>query len=147
MTRGPLIFFSQPWVCLPSIFFPRDLFPTEPSIYNVDSGPSVWSPGNSVEIPAVLTSHGALDPDGFLPSTNPPPLKLEEINAECQDDRARELIDRLDAVCHSAIASPLQTKFSFRRWTTRHRIKSDTNCSTPCARCVVVGGCYPSQCV
>ena len=69
---------------------------------------SVWSLGYSIEIPAVLTSPGSTDPDGFVPSSNPLPLTLEEINAEFQDHLAQEFIDKLDMVCCSAITSSPQ---------------------------------------
>ena len=95
------------------IFLPRGLLPLEPSIYNMDSGSSlsVWSLGYSIEIPAVLTSPDSTDPDGFVPSSNPLPLTLAEINAESQDHLAQEFIDRLDMVCRSAITSSPRPMF------------------------------------
>ena len=76
----------------------------------MDSGSSlsVWSLGYSIEIPTVITSPGATDPDGFMPSSNPLSLTLAEISAEIQDHLAQEFIDRLDMVCRSAITSSPQ---------------------------------------
>ena len=110
VTRKSTFFFNQVFVYPPYLFLPRGLLPPEPSIYNMDAGSSlsVWSLGYSIEIPAVLTSPGSTDPDGFVPSSNPLPLTLEEINAEFQDHLAQEFIDRLDVVCCSAITSSPQ---------------------------------------
>ena len=71
----------------------------------MDSGSSlsVKTLGDPIDISAVLTADD-IDLDEFASSPNPPPLKLAEINAECQDHQ--ELIDKLDTVCHSANRGP-----------------------------------------
>ena len=86
-------------------FLHRDLPLPTPSIYNMDSGSSlsVQTLGDSIELSAVLTPDG-IDLDESVPSPNPPPLKLAEINAEFQDHQ--EFIDKLDMVCHSANRDP-----------------------------------------
>ena len=83
------------------LFLHRDLPLPTPSIYNIESGSSlsVQTLGDSIEVSAVLTPD-SIDLDEFVPSPNPPPLKLAEISAESQDHQ--EFIDKLDTVCHSA---------------------------------------------
>ena len=94
----------------------RDSPLTNPSINNMDSGPSqsTWNYRHSIEIPAVLIS--ATDLDEFAPTFNPSLLKSQEIsvNAKCEDHLAQKFIDQLDLVCYLAIVSPLQAKVFFR---------------------------------
>lgn len=60
---------------------------------------SFQSLGSSIEIPIGPTSPDAVNPDGFVPSPNPPPPSiLAEISAECQTRPSQELIESLDKV-------------------------------------------------
>ena len=73
---------------------------TEPSIYyslNSVSSLSLQSLGHSIETPALQTPSDDRD----LPSPGLPPLSLVEIEAECQREPGRELIDRLDVARYS----------------------------------------------
>lgn len=111
------LLFSQPRIYLSTVFFSARVFlPPKPSIYNMDAGSSlsVGGLGCSIEIPAALTTSDATDLDEFMPSPNPSPLTLAEINAESQDHLAQEFIDRLDMVYHSASLPPY-AKITFRR--------------------------------
>jgi len=56
-----------------------------------------------MEVPALRTFSDATDWDELMPSPDTPPLRLAEIDAECQERPSQELIDRLDTVCGSAI--------------------------------------------
>lgn len=95
------------------LVFSRDIPPSKPSIYNLNSSSSlsVLSLGDTVEIPAVLTPPGAMDVDGFMSPSNLLRLTVTDINIKIQGPPTQEFIDRVDTVCHFAIASPPQAKF------------------------------------
>ena len=108
-----------------------------------DSPLSLWGHGYSVEIPARCTPSDSTNLGGFaLPSVG-----LAAIDAESERRPPQEFIDTLDMVCSSTLVPPFQAKLSSRPWTTRHAIKIDTSYSTSCARCAVVTGLHPNQCM
>jgi len=78
-------------------FTSREPSPIEPPTYNLSS---VSYP---IEVPALQTPPDATDWDELIPSPDAPPLRLAEIEAECQGRPGQELIDRLDTVCGSAL--------------------------------------------